>query len=130
MTNARVELLTGRLAEKALRRLVGQWGPIADFELVVIVLPINVVSLATLDWIGRHHTPGVGTCRIIIPGLCQGNLETLGQKWTTLVERGPEDYRDLPEFSNLRPIRWTFPATPFRSWRKLTMPRPFLSMKF
>ena len=101
MTNARVELLTGRLAEKALRRLVGQWGPIADFELVVIVLPINVVSLATLDWIGRHHTPGVGTCRIIIPGLCQGNIETLGQKWTTLVERGPEDYRDLPEFFKL-----------------------------
>ncbi len=98
MTNARVELLTGRLAEKALRRLVGQWGPIADFELVVVVLPINVVSLATLEWIGRHHTPSVGTARIIIPGLCQGNLQAVGEKWSTQVERGPEDYRDLPEF--------------------------------
>ncbi len=98
MTIARVELLTGRLAEKALWRLVGQWGPIVEFEPVVIVLPINVVSLATVDWIGRHHTPGEGTIRIIIPGLCQGNLQTLREKWATRVERGPEDYRDLPEF--------------------------------
>lgn len=98
MTKGRVELLTGRLAEKALRRLVGQWPSNADYEFSIVVLPINVVSLAPMEWIGRHHTPDPEAVRIVVPGLCQGDTAKLASKWNKNVERGPEDYRDLPEF--------------------------------
>lgn len=98
MTKGRVELLTGRLAEKALRRLVGQWSATPGYELAIVVLPINVVSLAPMEWIGRHHTPDPESVRIVVPGLCQGDLSHLIAKWNKQVDRGPEDYRDLPDF--------------------------------
>jgi len=101
MTKGRVELLTGRLAEKALRRLVGQWSANPEYELAIVVLPINVVSLAPMEWIGRHHTPAPETVRIVVPGLCQGDPSILSKKWNKKVDRGPEDYRDLAEFFKL-----------------------------
>ena len=62
--------VTGKLAEPALRRMLAEVGPHAGFEYSVAVLPITVVSLATVPWVARHLTvpPGVG--RIVLPGLC------------------------------------------------------------
>ncbi len=91
--------LTGKLAEPALRRMLAELAPRAGFEYSVGVLPITVAALATTPWIERHHTPDAHVDRIILPGLCNGDLTVLRQSWGQFaIEKGPADLRDLPEF--------------------------------
>jgi dihydropteroate synthase len=90
--------VTGKLAEPALRRVVAELAPHAGFDFTVAVLPITVVALATVPWIGRHLTVPAGVERVILPGLCVGDLEPLAGQLGLPVERGPQDLRDLPEF--------------------------------
>src|SRR6185437_10629317 len=54
-------------------------------------------ALATTPWIARHLTVPSGIDRVILPGLCQGDLEPM-RALATAVERGPADLRDLPDF--------------------------------
>lgn len=89
--------VTGKLAEPALRRLLADLAPHAGFEYSIAVLPITVVALATTPWIARHLTVLPGIDRVVLPGLCPGDLEPL-QAMAAAVERGPADLRDLPEF--------------------------------
>jgi dihydropteroate synthase-like protein len=89
--------VTGKLAEPALRRLLDELAPRAGFDCSVAVLPITVVALATTPWIARHLDIPPGIDRIILPGLCQGDLEPV-RALGSAVERGPADLRDLPEF--------------------------------
>jgi dihydropteroate synthase-like protein len=96
--------VTGKLAEPSLRRLLEELAPRVDFDYSIAVLPITVVALATTPWIARHLTVPSGVDRIILPGLCQGDLEEL-RALTASVERGPVDLRDLPDF-------FSAPATP------------------
>jgi dihydropteroate synthase len=95
--------VTGKLAEPALRRTLTELAPRIGFEYSIVVLPITVVALATTHWIARHLqiTPGVD--RLVLPGLCLGELEVVSQAAGIAVERGPKDLRDLPEhFGKLR----------------------------
>src|SRR5438552_4407921 len=95
----RILFLTGKLAEPALRRTLAELAPRAGFEPLVLVLPITVVALATTSWIARHATLPDGVERVVLPGLCQGELDPLQGAWANVaVERGPTDLRDLPEF--------------------------------
>jgi dihydropteroate synthase-like protein len=95
----RILFLTGKLAEPALRRTLADLTPRTGFDPVVIVLPITVVALATTSWIARHTVRPEGFERVIVPGLCQGDLSILETAWAGVpVERGPADLRDLPEF--------------------------------
>ena len=94
----RILFLTGKLAEPALRRTLAELAPRAGFEPFVIVLPITVVALATTPWIAHHATPPEGIDRVIVPGLCRGELAVLHESWGIAVERGPADLLDLPEF--------------------------------
>jgi dihydropteroate synthase-like protein len=89
--------VTGKLAEPSLRRLLEELAPRADFDYSIAVLPITVVSLATTPWIARHLSVPSGIDRVIVPGLCRGDLEPL-RAIAASVERGPADLRDLPEF--------------------------------
>jgi dihydropteroate synthase-like protein len=91
--------VTGKLAEPSLRRILEDLAPRAGFEYRLAVLPISVVALATTPWIARHLTVPPGIDRIILPGLCQGDLGPL-HAMAVAVERGPADFRDLPEFFN------------------------------
>jgi len=98
---ARPHLLfvTGKLAEPSLRRLLAELAPRAGFDYEVAVLPITVVALATLPWIARHLTVPRGVERVVLPGLCSGELAVLAEALTDIaVERGPKDLRDLPEY--------------------------------
>jgi dihydropteroate synthase-like protein len=90
--------VTGKLAEPSLRRELAQLAPRVGFEYHIAVLPITVVALATTGWIARHLTIPEGIDRIILPGLCQGDLQALRPTTHVEVERGPKDLRDLPEF--------------------------------
>lgn len=94
--------VTGKLAEPALRRLLADIAAKASFDYSVTVLPITVVSLATIPWITRHWTIPTEVDRIILPGLCAGDLESLVEQVGVPVERGPKDLRDLPEFFGAR----------------------------
>jgi dihydropteroate synthase-like protein len=94
--------VTGKLAEPSLRRVLAELGPQAGFEHTVAVLPITVVALATTPWIARHYAPIPGIDRVILPGLCAGELDELSQAWGIAVERGPNDLLDLPEFFGAR----------------------------
>src|SRR5205807_1730284 len=59
---------------------------------------ITVVALATTPWIARHlHLPP-GVDRVILPGLCAGDLDVLRPLTAAPIERGPADLRDLPDF--------------------------------
>lgn len=87
--------VTGKLAEPSLRRLVADLAPRAAFDFGIAVLPITVVALATTPWIARHLTAVEGYDRIVLPGLCQGELAVFGN---LPVERGPADLRELPEY--------------------------------
>lgn len=98
--------VTGKLAEAALRRQLAQVAPAAGFDHSVAVLPITVVALATTPWIARHLQVPPGVTRILLPGLCRGELDALAAVTPVPVERGPKDLHDLPEhFGTARPSR-------------------------
>jgi dihydropteroate synthase-like protein len=79
-------------------------GPRAGLDCSVAVLPISVIALATTPWIARHLTPAPGIERVILPGLCGGDLDICRSAWGNIpVERGPKDLRDLPEFFGQQP---------------------------
>src|SRR5262249_52477034 len=94
--------VTGKLAEPALRRVLAELAPRVGFEFSVAVLPITVVSLATTPWIARHLTVPPGVERGLLPGLCLGDLSSVGERAGLPVERGPKDLRDLPEYFGAR----------------------------
>jgi dihydropteroate synthase-like protein len=91
--------VTGKLAEPSLRRLLAELAPRVGFEYTVAVLPITVAALATTPWIATHFAPPPNVDRVIVPGLCNGDIGVLIQAWgARAVERGPADLRDLPEY--------------------------------
>ena len=90
--------VTGKLAESALRRTLDELGARAGFTSVVVVLPITVAALATTPWIARHLAIPDGVDRLILPGLCGGDLGAISVPAGVTVERGPADLRDLPDF--------------------------------
>src|SRR4029077_1996583 len=87
--------VTGKLAEPSLRRLLAELAPRAGFEYSVAVLPITVVALATTSWIIRHLHLSATYERIVLPGLCQGDLAVFSN---LPVERGPKDLLELPDY--------------------------------
>jgi dihydropteroate synthase len=101
MPQPRILFVTGKLAEPALRRILDEVAPQSGFEPRVAVLPITVAALATTPWIARHLTVGPDIDRVVLPGLCAGDLGAVVAGAVT-VERGPNDLRDLPEFFGLR----------------------------
>src|SRR5438128_691226 len=98
MARPHLLFVTGKLAEPSLRRTLEDLAPRAGFDFSVAVLPISVVALATTPWIARHLAIPSGVERVILPGLCNGDLEPVAASAGTAVERGPEDLRDLPDF--------------------------------
>jgi dihydropteroate synthase-like protein len=91
--------VTGKLAEHALRRTLLELAPRVEFDCAVAVLPITVIALATTPWIARHLAVPTGIERIILPGLCQGDLSAVTAAHPSIaVQRGPADLRDLPDF--------------------------------
>lgn len=100
MTVPHLLFITGRLAETALRRCLEELAPRAGFRCHVAVLPISVVALAPTNWIATHLSlpEDMHFDRVILPGLCAGELGVLERRLGGVVERGPADLRDLPDF--------------------------------
>jgi dihydropteroate synthase-like protein len=98
MAVPRILFVTGKLAEPALRRLLTELAPRAGFDFTVAVLPISAVALATTPWIAGHFSPVPEVDRVLLPGLCSGDLQVVTERAGAPAERGPADLRDLPEF--------------------------------
>lgn len=94
--------MTGRLAEPALRRQLEALAPVADFDNAVAVLPISVAALATTSWIARHLSVPPEIDRIVLPGLCAGEVDVVEEQFRIPTAKGPADLRDLPEYFGRR----------------------------
>ncbi len=95
LTPTRVLFVTGKLAEPALRKVLGDSD--LPFAAEVAVLGITVAALMTTEWIARHLGPvPAGVDLVLVPGLCEGDLGALRTGLGMPVERGPKDLREIP----------------------------------
>ncbi len=88
--------LTGKLAEKQVHQVLEKMQP--EFDYTVHQLGLKVAALMTADMIGRRLKDTFGASRVIVPGRCRGDLESLSQQLGIPIERGPEEIKDLPLF--------------------------------
>lgn len=89
--------LTGSLAEAGLRQTLEKIAP-EDFTWEVHQLGLKVAALMTADMI-RRRLPDTGSAdRVLVPGRCRGDLDTLSNHYGVPFQRGPEELRDLPEW--------------------------------
>lgn len=93
----RILFLTGRLAEKNLRRVLEDLDA-SEFTYEVRELGINVAGLMTAEMIRRRMPMAPDTDRIIVPGRCRGDLGLLSQHFGIPVDRGPDELKDLPQY--------------------------------
>ena len=88
--------LTGRLAHDSLCREIEGLEK-RRFSWHVHELGLQVAGLMTADMIRRRLPAPVDANRIVVPGLCGGDVEALSQTYGIPVELGPKDLKDLPE---------------------------------
>jgi dihydropteroate synthase len=93
--------VTGRLAEPALRNMVSE----LEIGHQVAVMNISVAALMTTRWIARRLEVPDGVDNIVIPGLCEGDVDALQQATGLPVRKGPADVRALPEWYGREAIR-------------------------
>lgn len=90
--------VTGRLAERGLRRVLDSMAGAVDFTWEVRVLGVSVAALMTTDLV-RRRLDGVGEAdRVVLPGRCRGELEDLSAAFGCPFVRGPEELKDLPRY--------------------------------
>ncbi len=93
--------LTGKLAEKSLNKVLSevQNNPkTPPFKYRIEQIGVSVAALMTPDLIARRLKQTGDVDKVIVPGLCQGDLTPLQQQYGVPVERGPEDLKDLPQY--------------------------------
>jgi dihydropteroate synthase len=92
----RVLFVTGTLAEPALRRVLQEMQP--PFEATVAVMKITVAALMTTPWLARFLEVPPETDLVLIPGLCEGDLGVLVERFGVRTEKGPKDLREIPGY--------------------------------
>ena len=93
--------LTGKLAEKSLNKVLieVQSNPkTPPFKYRIEQMGVSVAALMTPDLIARRLKQTGDADKVIIPGLCRGDLTQLEAQYGVPVERGPEDLKDLPQY--------------------------------
>ena len=93
----RILFLTGRLARDSLHRELEGLKK-RDFSYRVHELGLQVAGLMTADMIRRRLADPGDVQRILVPGLCGGEVEALSKVYGVPVDRGPKDLKDLPEY--------------------------------
>jgi len=91
-----VLFVTGKLAEPALRRVLTDAA--LPFHWDVTVMKITVAALMTTEWIGRFLAVPKGVDRVVLPGLCEGDVAALRARLDVAVEKGPKDLREIPQY--------------------------------
>lgn len=90
----RILFVTGILAADALRGTLAKLEQDVDYDIVVIDTHVAAL-LRTVD-VALHLSDARGCDEVMLPGLCRGDLEVLGQRLGVPVVRGPKDLKDLP----------------------------------
>jgi len=91
--------LTGKLAEKSLNKVLAEvqkHPKTPAFKYRVHQIGVSVAALMTSDLIARRLKETGDADKLILPGLCQGDLTQLEAQYGIPVERGPADLKDLP----------------------------------
>ena len=89
--------LTGKLAEKPLHRVLESMRPV-EFSYEVRNIGVSVAALMTAQMIVRRLSDLNGADKVIVPGLCRGDLSKASEQLGIPVVRGTEDLKDLPTF--------------------------------
>ena len=92
----RLLFVTGRLAEPALRDTLRRAE--LPFESDVAVMKITVAALMTTEWIARRLEVPEAVTRIMIPGMCEGAIEALSERFGIPAVKGPADLKALPSW--------------------------------
>lgn len=93
--------ITGKLAEKSLHKVLEevQANPkTPQFKYRIEQIGVSVAALMTPELIARRLKDIGDVNKVIVPGLCQGDLAPLQTHLGVPVERGPEDLKDLPQY--------------------------------
>ncbi len=97
--------LTGKLAEKSLHKVLSELQNKAhsnsktpEFKYRIEQIGVSVAALMTPDLIARRLKDTGDADKLILPGLCQGDLTALQVKYGVPIERGPADLKDLPQY--------------------------------
>jgi dihydropteroate synthase-like protein len=93
--------VTGKLAEKSLNKVLQEVTAnpkTPKFKYHVEQIGVSVAALMTPDLIARRLKNSGNANKMILPGLCQGDLSQLHRQYGIPVERGPEDLKDLPQY--------------------------------
>ncbi len=91
---ARYLFVTGKLAAQSLRDTLEKLP--SGFEYEVSVLPISVAALMDTRFVAKHLTNAGGYDRVMIPGLCTGDLKPLEDLLGVAVVRGPNSLKEIP----------------------------------
>ncbi len=89
--------LTGKLAQKRLTRILEEMAP-DEFTYSIREVGVSVAALMTAQMLSRRLDNLDGIDRVIVPGLCRGNLDQLSTEKGVPFERGPIDLKDLPAY--------------------------------
>ncbi len=95
--NDHVLFLTGKLAEPRLQRVLDALAPL-EFTYEVRDLGLSVAALMTAGMIQRRVQDLNGATRVMVPGLCRGDLEDAARTLGVPISHGPDDLKDLPTF--------------------------------
>jgi dihydropteroate synthase-like protein len=93
--------LTGKLAQKSLDKVLSevQANPkTPQFKYRIEQIGVSVAALMTPEMIARRLKDVGDAEKVIVPGLCQGDLTPLQAQFGVPIERGPEDLKDLPQY--------------------------------
>ncbi|NOT66536.1 MAG: dihydropteroate synthase [Methylotenera sp.] len=93
--------LTGKLAEKSLHKVLQEVAAnpkTPTFKYRVEQIGVSVAALMTPELITRRLKTTGDANKMILPGLCQGDLSQLHRQYGIPVERGPADLKDLPQY--------------------------------
>ncbi len=98
LTKNTILFVTGRLAEPSLIAQVKRIADQIDLSYQIEVLPITVAALLTTDWIAPRLKISPHITKVILPGLCRGDLNKIANSANIKIERGPNNLQDLPEY--------------------------------
>jgi dihydropteroate synthase-like protein len=94
--------VTGRLAARSLSNTLQGMSP--NFEFKVATLPISVAALMDTRFVARHLTDAMDCDKVVIPGLCKGDLSLVVSKVGVDVVRGPKGLKDIPGWFGMEHI--------------------------
>ena len=101
VANQKIMFVTGRLAEAGLRDVVAALSAKLNFRYEICVPGVQVAALLHANiLINRLQIPE-DVDLVVVPGWLQGDLQRLSEHFKVPFERGPKDYRDLPEHFGL-----------------------------